>query len=353
MADAVQPKVVHFDVSDFEDEWNTSDYNYSDYFEQDFATTCQQHYSMSPVIYTTVLILLICLTLLSTWFILYVYWLSKVVKTAIDVCLQCICVNNLLLCPALCVLIMETYFSESLTSWLCKGMLFISDFYVYWGAFLATMISVERFINFRVKGFHNSKQIRRCQALCLLGACFSFCLGVPQLVFGIVLKETTANKLICYHNIGLQTGKNKVVLKTLCEVFGFLIPLAIMCVFYGLVIRRLCHASFRKRFQAMRAMLALVGVFMGMWAPYYCVNFTDSLMRLGWIQETCDLRNALDELSTPFRLLGFAQGAVGCILCVLLGSKFRANAGKVLSQARRSFSVGSGSITSCVNTNVL
>ncbi|ETE67719.1 C-X-C chemokine receptor type 2 [Ophiophagus hannah] len=136
---------------------------------------------------------------------------------------------------------------------------------------------------------------------------------------------------VCYENIGgNQTTEWRIVLRILPQVFGFLLPLTVMIICYGITTHRLYQMKNKQKKKAMKVILAVVLVFVICWLPYNIALLFDTLLRLRYITETCSVRERIDEALSSTEILGVAHSCINPIIYAFIGQKFRNNFLKIL-----------------------
>ena len=101
-------------------------------------------------------------------------------------------------------------------------------------------------------------------------------------------------------------------MRVLPQTFGFLLPLLVMLICYGLTLRTLFAAHMGQKHRAMRVIFAVVLVFLLCWLPYNLVLVADTLMRVQVIAETCERRNDIGRALDATEILGFQIGRASC-----------------------------------------
>ncbi|XP_029979949.1 C-X-C chemokine receptor type 2-like [Sphaeramia orbicularis] len=105
---------------------------------------------------------------------------------------------------------------------------------------------------------------------------------------------------------------------------GFIIPLAVMLVCYGITIQRLLHirGGFQKQ-RAMRVIVFVVVAFLLCWTPYHVAVMVDTFFRAKIVPYQCPARMAVDQTMFATHSLGLLHSCVNPVLYAFVGEKFR------------------------------
>ncbi|XP_026878187.2 C-X-C chemokine receptor type 2 [Electrophorus electricus] len=147
--------------------------------------------------------------------------------------------------------------------------------------------------------------------------------------------------------------------RVLRHLLGFLLPLGIMTVCYGVTVARLLRTRSFRRHRAMRLIVLVVLAFLLCWMPYHVVTVVDTLLRAKLIPESCKVHKALDVAIYVTQSLGLLHCCINPVLYAFVGAKFRTRLFQLLHKAGvlagRSVSVSSRStsLTSEATSNFL
>ncbi|XP_031507571.1 C-X-C chemokine receptor type 2-like [Papio anubis] len=109
---------------------------------------------------------------------------------------------------------------------------------------------------------------------------------------------------VCYEDMGNNTANWQMLLRTLSQTVGFMVPLLVMLFCYGFTLRMLFKAHMGQKHWAMRVIFAVVLIFLLRWLPYNLVLLADTLMRTQMIKESCQRRNDIDQALDATEILG-------------------------------------------------
>ncbi|XP_036394139.1 C-X-C chemokine receptor type 3-2 [Megalops cyprinoides] len=203
----------------------------------------------------------------------------------------------------------------------CKIASAVFSLNLYSSILFLACISFDRYLaivhaittGWRRNGYH-------AQIACAVIWVACFALASIDLQYGQVVKLPRSEMHVCYHQ--LPEG-GLVGLQLLNLVVGFALPLLVMLYCYVRIFRSLCHASRRQKRKSLRLIISLVAVFVLCWAPYNGFQLTDSLLRLGVIEHSCSLDDALDIGTFISESLGLTHCALNPLLYGFVGIKFR------------------------------
>ncbi|XP_063284618.1 C-X-C chemokine receptor type 1-like [Pelobates fuscus] len=208
-------------------------------------------------------------------------------------------------------------------SFMCKTISILQEVNFYSGILLLACISIDRYIAI----VHATEAINHkrhwVKYICLGIWLFSFVIAFPTILFRQVL-DTPKNGIVCYENIGHEnTEKWLIILRIGRHLVGFFIPLLIMLFCYGFTIKTLSQTKSGQKHKALKVIFAVVIVFLICWLPYNVTVIVDSLMRIGTINETCEIRQHLDSALSITEIFGYAHSCINPIIYAFIGQKFR------------------------------
>ncbi|XP_066477406.1 C-X-C chemokine receptor type 2-like [Tiliqua scincoides] len=217
-------------------------------------------------------------------------------------------------------------------TFMCKAITILKEVNFYSGILLLAFISIDRYLAIVYATQAVTEKRHWVRFVCIGIWVVAFLLSLPVLCFHTVFKPPENPSWHCYENIkGNQTSNWRVVLRILPQMFGFIIPLAIMLFCYGVTVHRLFQTKNNQRKKAMKVILAVVLVFLVCWLPYHISLFSDTLLRTKIISDSCDRRWSIDSALSITEILGFAHSCLNPIIYAFIGQKFRNNFLKILA----------------------
>ncbi|XP_004262780.2 C-X-C chemokine receptor type 2 [Orcinus orca] len=314
-------------------------FNYTDLwelFEDEFANftgtppTEGRHYSpckmdtetLNKYAVVVVYALVFLLSLLGNSLVMLVILYSRVGRSVTDVYLL-----NLAMADLLFALTLPVWATSKAKGWifgtaLCKVVSLLKEVNFYSGILLLACISVDRYLAI-VHATRTLTQKRHWVRFICLGIwVLSLILALPIFVFREAYQPPYSSP-VCYEDMGANTTKWRMVMRVLPQTFGFLLPLLVMLICYGLTLRTLFAAHMGQKHRAMRVIFAVVLVFLLCWLPYNLVLVADTLMRIRVIAETCERRNDIGRALDATEILGFLHSCLNPLIYVFVGQKFR------------------------------
>ncbi|XP_024244488.1 C-X-C chemokine receptor type 1 [Oncorhynchus tshawytscha] len=189
-----------------------------------------------------------------------------------------------------------------------------------------TCISVDRYLVI-VRAMEASKAARRqevswgtCATIWLVGGLLS----LPGLFNHVIFLPST-ERMTCAESYDPGSAEAwRLVIRVLGHMLGFLLPLTVMVVCYGVIVARLLRTrgGFQRN-RAMRVIVALVLAFLLCWMPYHLAVMADTLFRAKVVGYGCRERNAVDTAMLATQSLGLLHSCVNPVLYAFVGEKFR------------------------------
>ncbi|XP_018591032.1 C-X-C chemokine receptor type 1 [Scleropages formosus] len=209
---------------------------------------------------------------------------------------------------------------------ICKIANLIMEVSFYSSILFLVCISVDRY-QVIVHAMESRKKHRRewrwavCGTVWVIGIIFS----VPAL-YSFTFEISESYKICMPPNV----TKHRVVTRILRYVFGFLLPLVVMLVCYGLTVKRLLRTRGFQKQKAMRVIMAVVAAFLVCWTPHHLCSMVDFLVRAKLVPSDCDLLHSLDLAQLITHTLALMHTCVNPILYAFIGLKFRSNMQQLL-----------------------
>ncbi|XP_029559426.1 C-X-C chemokine receptor type 2-like [Salmo trutta] len=207
---------------------------------------------------------------------------------------------------------------------MCKLVSVFQEVSFYASILFLTCISMDRYLVI-VRAMEASKAARRrevswgtCATVWLVGGLLS----LPGL-FNHVLPGT--ERMTCTESYDPGSAEAwRLVIRVLGHTLGFLLPLTVMVVCYGVIVARLLRTrgGFQRN-RAMRVIVALVLAFLLCWMPYHLAVMADTLFRAKVVGYGCRERSAVDTAMFATQSLGLLHSCVNPVLYAFVGEKFR------------------------------
>ncbi|XP_007957896.1 C-X-C chemokine receptor type 2-like [Orycteropus afer afer] len=278
----------------------------------------------------TIYALVFLLSLLGNSLVMLVILYNRISRSVTDVYLL-----NLAMADLLFALTLPIWAASKKNGWtygtpLCKVVSLLKEVNFYSGILLLACISVDRYLAI-VHATRTLIQKRHLVKFICLGIwALSLFLSLPIFLFRKAFTPPNSSP-VCYEDIGNNTTKWRLVLRILPQTFGFILPLLVMLFCYGFTLRTLFEAHMGQKHKAMRVIFAVVLVFLLCWLPYNLVLVTDTLMRVGVIQETCARRNHIGWALEITEILGFLHSCLNPLIYAFIGQKFRHGLLKIMA----------------------
>ncbi|XP_004701655.1 C-X-C chemokine receptor type 2-like [Echinops telfairi] len=317
-------------------ELNFANFNFKDYFEDyndsystgmpDFgpdASPCQPgalQINKNAVI--TIYALVFLLSLLGNSLVMLVIIHNRVSSSVTDIYLL-----NLAMADLLFALTLPIWAASKKNGWtfgtpLCKAASLVREVNFYSGILLLACISMDRYLAI-VHATRTLIQKRHLvKFICLAIWTLSLILSLPVVLFRKTVHPYSSSP-VCYEDMGNNTTEGRLVLRFLIHIVGFMLPLLVMLFCYGFTLCTLYKAHMGQKHRAMRVIFAVVLIFLLCWLPYNLALLTDTLMRIGVIQETCARRQDIDHALVVTEILGFLHSCLNPIIYAFIGQKFR------------------------------
>ncbi|XP_053483560.1 C-X-C chemokine receptor type 1 [Ictalurus furcatus] len=256
--------------------------------------------------------------------VMFVVCTMKKHRTSTDVYLMNLAIADLLF--SLTLPFWAIYINESnwvFGTFLCKLISGVQEATFYGCVFLLACISIDRYMAIVKATQFLSKQRHVVRLVCILVWLGAIALSIPIIVQREAL-EINGNNMHCYENVTAEKMDDwRVGLRVLRHVLGFFFPLTVMAVCYGCTVGTLFHSRNSQKHKAMRVILSVVLAFVICWLPNNVAALVDTLLRGGFITDTCKTRDNLEVTLYVTEALAFMHCAINPILYAFVGKKFR------------------------------
>ncbi|XP_046903105.1 C-X-C chemokine receptor type 1-like [Hypomesus transpacificus] len=359
------PNTSIYFISDFDELYNeinyTDPFNGSD-FMLDVNTLICESTPISHAVNLVVCsfyILIFLLAIPGNLLVGLVIGLSKQALSPSDLYLLHLAVADVILAATL-----PFWATSVLQGWLfgsigCKMVCLLLEVSFYASILFLACISVDRYLVI-VRGVESRSASHRllgwgaCGGVWVLGTALS----LPAL-YNSSFTPLDGGQEVCAERHDSSTATAWLLAtRGLRHTLGFLLPLAIMLVCYGVTVLRLLRTrgGFQRQ-RAMRVIVAVVVAFLLCWSPYHLAVMADTLLRAKLLPEGCTLRTAVSRAMFTTQSLGLLHSCVNPVLYAFVGKKFRQRLAKELRRRgvleRTSVSRSSRSSSMPENTSTL
>ncbi|XP_078260463.1 C-X-C chemokine receptor type 2-like [Rhinoraja longicauda] len=207
---------------------------------------------------------------------------------------------------------------------MCKVVSMLQEVNFYSGILLLACISMDRYLAIVCSARSHGRGRPRLVKL----ACAAVWLSALLLSLPVLYKGEFAHggRTMCYETLdGQSAAVWRTTTRFLRHVIGFLLPLAAMGFCYTVTVWRLCQTKGFQKQKAMKVIVAVVLAFLACWLPHNVTVLVDTMMRSGFVNETCARRQHLDRALSATQFLGILHSCVNPILYAFIGVKFGRN----------------------------
>ncbi|UTM04381.1 membrane protein G74 [Equid gammaherpesvirus 2] len=298
---------------------NTTDYDYNTSSDYDFYSSTCQGITIPRIVVVPCLVLLLLICLIGNLWLLFKLFEKKVKKVS-TLILILMCLNSF--CGCLCMIfsIVENYVEFSTPVCILRMMLFWV--YVFFDMFLICWLCFDTWcaVWFSVKKTEANK---KCWLLCTVALIvLAFILSIQKALHVEAVKENDLAVSRCQPHKETQNTMKVFNVAISINVFGFILPLLFLCIFYGMCLWKLYRAVFKTKKRVIKTMLLFVCMFLITWGPYYVLSFIDGLLSAGFIDESCNLKSVLGLMLSLLGLWGMAHGGLQVFIYILCNSNF-------------------------------
>ncbi|KAI4887030.1 hypothetical protein NFI96_015983 [Prochilodus magdalenae] len=300
--------------------------SYEDYenYSSDVSPCSTTVESMDSIAIAVSYVIVFFFSVLGNSLVIYVVCLMKHRKASTDIYLMNLALADLLF--SFTLPFWAVYVGRSkwvFGTFLCKLVSGVQETTFYSCVFLLACISIDRYMAIVKATQFISKQSHLVRTVCALVWLGAGMLSLPVMVQreALVIDSYTT---MCYENMTAQTTDNwRVTLRILRHTLGFFIPLVVMLFCYGWTVGTLFRSRNSQKHKAMRVILCVVLAFVVCWLPNNIAEFIDTLLKGKLLEDTCTLRNSVDEAIHISQVLAFIHCAINPILYAFIGKKFR------------------------------
>ncbi|XP_028291173.1 C-X-C chemokine receptor type 2-like isoform X2 [Gouania willdenowi] len=218
---------------------------------------------------------------------------------------------------------------------MCKTITILQELSFYSSILFLTCISVDRYMVI-VRAMEARKANRRvlswgvCAAVWTVGCVLS----LPGF-FNSAFISFNSTRIECAEKYEPSSANEwRLTTRLFRHLLGFLVPLAVMMLCYGVTIRRLLHIrGGYQRQRAMRVIVLVVAAFLLCWSPYHVAVMADTVYRAKLVPYRCPARMAVDKAMFATQSLGLLHSCVNPVLYAFVGEKFRKRLLQIMTKA--------------------
>ncbi|KAM9844956.1 atypical chemokine receptor 4 [Aulostomus maculatus] len=326
----------------FEDDY---DYDNITFSYDDYAHMCEKGDIRSfaalflPAVYTVCLVV----GLAGNGIVVAVYIYHKRLRTMTDVFLTHLAVADLLLLFTLPFWAADAARGWELGEVFCKIVSACYTVNFTCCMMILACISLDRYLALaRVQG-RGQGQLQRifarrhCWKVCLVVWGTAFILGIPDVIFSEVRWLSDRNICLPIYPPSM-VGGGKALLETAEVLLGFLIPLLVMVICYwnvGRALKNLPTEGRDKKWEALRVLLVVVGVFAVTQLPYNFLKVFRTVDHVYALVTHCGTSKALDQAVQVTESLALTHCCLNPIVYAFMGSSFQQHIMKLVKKFGR------------------
>lgn len=220
---------------------------------------------------------------------------------------------------------------------MCKLVYLIVEANFYTSIIFLACISVDRYLVIVRANESLGQRQRMCSwFLCAAVWALGSALALPALYSKVDLLDNESKTLICSKNYDLgNAGSWRVASRVVLHIFGFLIPLLVMLVCYGITVARLLRTRGFQKHRAMKVIVAVVVAFLLCWTPYHVIVIVDTFLRAKVLIFDCSTRRTVNKVWWITYCIVLVHSCINPILYAFIGEKFRKNLALLLQRRAR------------------
>ncbi|AJE29732.1 ORF74 [macacine gammaherpesvirus 12] len=309
-------------LSNYSSSYGSYDDNISYSIDAD-SSLCRLTVVFPPMAYAIICFLIFCVTLLGNALVLYIFFKFKALANSVDVLMAGLCCNSLFLCASFLFSWLLYMAPQILTSATCKVEIFFFYLYTYFGVYLVVGISLIRWL---LVVFSRRPWVKHPVSglLCVLAALVvALALSASSSLYRTAVRHPETSEWMCYEDAGEDTVSWKLRIRAIGAFCGFLVPFGLLVLFYGLTWCMVKSTKLAAKGTVRGVIVTVVVMFLIFCLPYHLCNFLDTLVRTGFVTETCYLR---DVISVSMHICSLLQSMYSAFVPVVysgLGSLFR------------------------------
>lgn len=345
LADSMDAAKMNFSTTS-----TTQDYEFPDFVTYTVKDLTLVEEIFKPVLYS---IVFTCGLVGNALVLGILIWFKKL-ATVTDIYLLNMAISDLLFVFSLPFVIYSIKYQWDFGDAMCKILSAIYYIGFFSSIFFVTVLSVDRYLaivhvvfSLKFRTVHLGIIVTLCVWAC------SFLFSLPHFIF---------------HKQGIENGikyctisysKEQKVIMTLLSylqinVFGLIIPLAILFFCYSRIINNLQNSKSRQKKYAVKLIFIIVAVFFLFWTPYNIVVFLKFLELLGvfsfTLQDLDNFSKRLDSAMGITQTISFVHCCLNPIIYTFAGENFQKHLYRMFSKLLRCVKVNKvcGSFESAV-----
>lgn len=227
---------------------------------------------------------------------------------------------------------------------MCKLIRLIVEVNFYTSILFLACISLDRYMVIVRANESLGQRQRMCSwFLCAAVWAMGGALALPALFHDAAVLDSKTQTMICSSSFdGGNSNSWRLATRFILHIFGFLVPLLVMLVCYGITVARLLRTRGFQKHRAMKVIVAVVVAFLLCWVPYHAAVIADTFLRARLVPFICSTRRSITNLVRFTHCLVLVHSCINPILYAFIGEKFRRNMAMLLQRrARQERSSGS------------
>ncbi|KAM9487015.1 C-X-C chemokine receptor type 1 [Clarias gariepinus] len=327
-----------FLMLNFSDIFNYTEYNYTDTYIIDVMTIACDPFTSSHTINIAVCILFVHIFLLAIPgnVIVGLVILSNLrFLSPSDIYLFHLVIADILL-----ALTLPFSATSVITGWIfgdvmCKLVNLVREANFYTSILFLVCISVDRYmVIVRAMEVRRIKRMWCTWAVCVMVWLLGFLLSLPAL-YNEVESSKRIDVLICAEHYELEKADNwRIATRLMRHFLGFLLPLGIMLICYGVTVARLLRTRGFQRHKAMKVIAAVMVAFLLCWTPFNLSTMVDTLQRANLVNKDCAAQYSVSMAMFITQSLALLHCCVNPVVYAFVGQKFRTRFFHIIKKTR-------------------
>ncbi|XP_034465500.1 C-X-C chemokine receptor type 1-like [Hippoglossus hippoglossus] len=208
---------------------------------------------------------------------------------------------------------------------MCKLLNLVIEANFYISIIFLACISIDRYLLIVHASETLNSRMRMCsRLLCAAVWAFGSALSLPALFNEAIKLDDDSDRMICIEVFDIGNASLwRVAINGFRHLFGFLLPLGVMIVFYSITTVRLLRTRGFQKYRAMKVIVAVVIAFLLCWMPYHLTKIIDVLLRAELIQFDCAMRTSVNQALVATSSLALVHSCINPVLYAFVGEKFR------------------------------
>ncbi|XP_068612683.1 C-X-C chemokine receptor type 2-like [Brachionichthys hirsutus] len=210
---------------------------------------------------------------------------------------------------------------------MCKFLNLVIEANFYTSILFLACISIDRYLVIVRSSESFKRRQRRCSwVLCGAVWVFGGALALPSLFSDVAKLESDPQRAICTKNFDIgRSATWRLATRVFLHVIGFLLPLVVMVICYGITIKRLLRTQGFQKHRAMKVIIVVVIAFLLCWTPYHVTMAIDTMLRADLVPFDCAARRSVTVALVITSSLALSHSCINPVLYAFVGEKFRRN----------------------------